>query len=99
MNSLQWWSYSKTIARLKNMSEETGVQLMEVPPAYTSQTCPECGFRDRDNRHGLEFRCLKCHYTNNSDYVGAINIRQRGERMIHGLLPVLSSCSEPSSNE
>ncbi|RKY82210.1 hypothetical protein DRQ07_01960 [candidate division KSB1 bacterium] len=46
MNSLQWWSYPKTIARLKNMSEETGIFLVEVSLEYTSQIYPVCSFRD-----------------------------------------------------
>lgn len=92
MNSLQWWSYPKTTAKIRSMSEETGIRLVEVPPAYTSQTCSICGFRNRNNRHGSEFRCLKCQYVDHADFVGAVNIRQRGERLIHGFNePVLST--------
>ena len=48
-----------------------------VPPAYTSQECPECGHRSKENRKGDEFKCTKCKYENQSHKVGAINIGRR----------------------
>lgn len=50
-----------------------------VPPHYTSQTCPSCGNVDKESRKSQsEFRCTNCNYTNNADYVGALNILGRG---------------------
>lgn len=81
MNYLQWWSYPKTVEKLKRKTEECGIGLVEVPPAYTSQTCPRCGSVHRENRpkHGEKFRCIECGYADHSDYVGAVNILRRGE--------------------
>jgi IS605 OrfB family transposase len=79
MNRVQWWSYPRTISKLQRLSEERGICMVEVPPAYTSQTCPECGFVHKENRHGDLFKCIKCAYEDHSDIVGAVNIQRRGE--------------------
>ena len=49
----------------------------QVNPAYTSQTCPACGFVHPDNRHGDAFQCLHCGYTDAADRVAAINLKAR----------------------
>jgi transposase len=83
MNHVQWWSYPKTIQKLKRLSEERGIRLVEFPPAYTSQTCPECGSVDKENRHGDVFKCTRCAYEGHADVVGAINVQRRGEVTIN----------------
>ena len=56
-----------------------GGRVIYVPAAYTSQTCPVCGYRDKKNRESQAvFKCKNCSYTNNADVVGALNVRQRG---------------------
>jgi len=50
--------------------------LMSVPvavvnPAYSSTTCPECGFVERRQRHREMFRCWRCGYTQNADFVAS----------------------------
>ncbi len=49
----------------------------QVNPAYTSQTCPQCGFVDNKNRNGDRFICNFCGYEDYADRVGALNIRSR----------------------
>ena len=49
----------------------------QVNPAYTSQTCPACGFVHRDNRHGDAFKCLHCGHTDVADRVAATNLEAR----------------------
>ena len=83
MDRVQWWSYPRTVSKLQRLSEERGIRLVEVPPAYTSQTCPQCGSIHKENRQGDVFKCLDCSYEGHSDIVGAINIRARGEVMLH----------------
>ena len=83
MDRVQWWSYPKTRSKLQRLSEERGIGLVEVPPAYTSRTCPRCGSTHEKNRQGDVFKCLDCAYEGHSDVVGAINIRARGERLVH----------------
>jgi len=83
MDRVQWWSYPRTISKLQRLSEERGISLVEVPPAYTSRTCPKCGSKHEKNRQGDFFKCLDCAYEGHSDIVAAINIRARGERLVH----------------
>lgn len=58
---------------------ERGVQLVKVPPAYTSQTCSECGVVDAENRKTqARFRCLSCGHEENADVNAAKNILRLG---------------------
>ena len=60
--------------------EWRGGELVAVPAAYTSQTCPNCGHVSAENRKTQEvFRCLRCCYGNHADLVGAINILRAGQ--------------------
>jgi len=65
-----------------------GGVLLAVPPHNTSRTCPCCGHISKDNRcTQAQFRCVDCGYTNNADVVGAINVLERGYRLL--------ACGEP----
>ena len=60
-----------------------GGMLFAVPPQYTSQTCPCCGHVSADNRQTqARFACVECGYENNADVVGAINVKERGHRLL-----------------
>ena len=60
-----------------------GGMLFAVPPHYTSQECPECHHVSADNRQTqAKFVCVKCHYENHADHVGAINVEERGHRLL-----------------
>jgi len=60
-----------------------GGEVIFVDPKYTSQTCPECAHKSKDNRQTQSrFECAACGYTNNADYVGALNILARGHRVL-----------------
>lgn len=60
-----------------------GGMLFAVPPHHTSQTCPCCGHVSKDNRQTqARFACVGCGYENNADVVGAINILERGHRLL-----------------
>jgi len=70
--------------------EWNGGLLVEVPAAYTSQTCPNCSHVAAENRlTQAMFNCVQCGYENNADVVGAMNILERGLR--------LSACGEEGS--
>ena len=65
---------------------ERGARLVEVPPAYTSQTCSACGCVDPANRISqARFVCQACGYTENADINAAKNILRRAD---HPLKPV-----------
>jgi putative transposase len=57
--------------------------LLAVPPHNTSRTCPCCGHVSKDNRlTQAKFLCVDCGYENNADVVGAINVLERGYRLL-----------------
>ena len=71
----QGWSMFATMLRYK--LAERGGQLVEVDPAYTSQTCAKCGSIDRANRQDqATFSCVACGHTDNADVNAARNIHQ-----------------------
>lgn len=56
-----------------------GGKVIDVPPQYTSQTCPVCGCVKPGNRRSQEvFRCLECGHQDNADFVAACNILAAG---------------------
>ena len=60
-----------------------GGMLLAVPPHNTSRTCPCCGHISKDNRQTqAKFLCVDCGYDNHADVVGAINVLQRGNRLL-----------------
>ena len=60
-----------------------GGMLFAVPPQYTSQTCPCCGHVSADNRQTqARFACVACGYENHADVVGAVNVLERGHRLL-----------------
>ena len=59
---------------LNNKCEENGVYLTFIDPKYTSVTCPMCKHVDKLNRDKEKFKCVKCGYKQDADYVGALNI-------------------------
>lgn len=57
--------------------------LLAVAPHNTSRTCPCCGHISKDNRQTqAKFSCVDCGYENHADVVGAINILERGYRLL-----------------
>ena len=69
-----------------------GIKVVRVNPAYTSQTCSECGFVSRKNRKGERFSCLQCGKKLHADVNGARNILLKGLRLC-----LTGKTSEPCS--
>lgn len=60
-----------------------GGDVLAVPARNTSRTCPACGHVSADNRQTqAKFACVDCGYKNNADMVGAINVLERGHRLL-----------------
>jgi len=77
----QGWGMFKTFLEYKQLW--SGGQVLFVDPKYTSQTCPVCQHRSKDNRQTqAEFECVECHHTSHADVVGAINVLGRGHRLL-----------------
>lgn len=73
------WSFQQLGAFLAYKARRAGVPLVEVDPRYTSQTCAECGHRDKRNRPNQEiFCCRLCGVVAHADHNAARNIAQRG---------------------
>ena len=78
MNKLQRWSYPKVISKLERMTEEQGINLEKVSPAYTSQTCSYCGVVDRNSRRDSVFLCTACGTNLDADFNASRNVMRRG---------------------
>jgi putative transposase len=60
-----------------------GGDVLAIPPRNTSRTCPACGHVSAENRQTqARFACVECGYENNADLVGAINVLERGHRLL-----------------
>ena len=60
-----------------------GGVVLAVPPHNTSRTCPRCAHVSKDNRlTQAKFLCVDCGYENHADVVGAINVLERGHRLL-----------------
>ncbi|MFA5135318.1 MAG: transposase [Patescibacteria group bacterium] len=81
------WTYRQVVGRLEQISQENGIFLVKINPAYSSQTCPKCNAVHRDNRKGENFLCTSCGYSNDSDVVGAENILERTLRLLRSWSP------------
>ena len=64
--------------QLAYKSDWHGRTLVSVDPKYTSQTCSECGHKEKDNRLSqAKFVCLSCRVEQNADVNAAKNILAR----------------------
>lgn len=60
---------------------ERGGTLIKVNPAYTSQTCSDCGTIAKESRESqASFRCIACGHIENADCNAAKNILLAGTR-------------------
>ena len=63
---------------LREEAAKLGIPTVSVPPQGTSQTCPRCGDRHRNNRESQAvFRCRNCGLKAHADWTAAVIIRNR----------------------
>jgi len=72
----QAWGQLFSILEYKLLERKS--MLVKVNPMFTSQTCSVCGHVDKKSRHGEEFCCTSCGYTEDADTNAAKNIQSRG---------------------
>ena len=73
------WSYTELQLFIQYKAEAKGKCVVLVNPKYTSQRCSKCGFVDKQNRHGLGFRCGNCGFSLNADLNASRNIGVLGK--------------------
>jgi putative transposase len=71
------WVYARMINWIGLKAQENRVRLAKEPPAYSSQCCPQCLHTEKDNRKGEDFKCLRCGYIADADFVGSCNMLLR----------------------
>jgi len=77
------WSMARGMLEYK--AAWSGVMLVAVPPAYTSQACSACGFTDAGNRPSqARFVCLACGHAEHADRNAAKNILRRAQEQLGG---------------
>lgn len=60
--------------KLADLTENHGIEVHSINPAYTSQQCSGCGLSINKNRKGSSFRCIHCGKTLHADVNAARNI-------------------------
>ncbi len=66
------WAFYQLKEFLSYKALVAGVPLVLVDPAYTSQTCHQCG--EHGIRNGKSFKCPVCGWSGDADFNGAKNI-------------------------
>jgi len=69
---------SKIPQRMDTKQKKKGFRIEKKNPACTSIECPRCHNVDEKNRKDqAHFKCTRCGYKGNADYVGSVNTRDR----------------------
>ena len=77
--SLLEQGHAETVRQLSSKLGWLGGDLVKVPAAYTSQTCPQCGHVCPENRPTRDrFQCVACGHSGHADTVAATNILAAG---------------------
>ena len=82
------WSFSQLRSFLEYKCKINGIQLVAINPAYTSQTCYNCGHIGI--RKGKHFRCRHCGNVADADINAALNIATWGYVNTHKRWELLS---------
>jgi IS605 OrfB family transposase len=70
------WSFSQLRTFIGYKAQAAGIPVVLVDPKYTSQTCAECGHREKANRTSQSgFSCKACGHESHADLNAARNIR------------------------
>ena len=81
--TLHSWSFGQLQAHTAYKARRVGVPVLYVDPAYSSQTCPACGYVARANRPKQSvFKCGQCGLVGLPDYFAALILRDRGRAAV-----------------
>ncbi len=70
-----------------------GGRIVEVPPAWSSQTCAECDHVDAASRKGERFCCTACGHTDHADVNAARVLLARG-MLVLAVEPTVNVCGD-----
>jgi len=77
---LSTFPYRRFITYIDYKFYERGLKVIEVNARKSSITCPVCGYIDKRNRIDKEvFRCRRCNFTFNAQYVACLNLFSRSD--------------------
>jgi putative transposase len=77
--ALHSWAFAQMGSFLEYKAFRSGVPLIYVNPAYTSQTCNACGNVDKGSRiDQATYKCCACGVVAHADVNAALNIADRG---------------------
>lgn len=82
------WAFYQLRSFLEYKCKVAGIKIVAIPPAYTSQTCHECGHIGI--RNGKHFRCTHCGNVLDADINAAKNIATWGYVNTHERWELLS---------
>ena len=69
------WTYYDLQQKIISKAKENGIEVILIPPAYTSQRCSKCGNVDKESRKTRDdFQCVECGHKENADINAAKNI-------------------------
>ena len=71
---LHQWAFGKLTDLITYKAKQVGIKVRQINEAYTSQTCPSCGERNKPSNR--TYKC-GCGFTYHRDGIGAYNIRQK----------------------
>jgi putative transposase len=73
------WAFGHLRDCIEYKAKRAGIPIVAIDPAYTSQTCYQCGVIDKRNRKSQsEFRCIACGHEAHADENAARNIAGKG---------------------
>jgi IS605 OrfB family transposase len=90
---LHSWPFAQLLEFIKYKARLAGVEVIEIDPRKTSQTCSRCGHCERGNRpRQAIFRCKACGYMIHADLNAARVIAAGGASSVGvgGVTPPLS---------
>ncbi|MDE7345317.1 MAG: transposase [Muribaculaceae bacterium] len=82
------WPFAQLRSFIEYKGKRAGVNVIAIPPAYTSQTCSKC--LHIGTRNGKSFRCTHCGFVADADYNAACNIATWGYVSAHERWDILS---------
>ena len=89
---LHQWSFAKITNMITYKAKAVGIEVDTQDEAYTSQTCPSCGHKNKPT--GRVYKCSQCKWEGHRDVVGASNILTKYQGWLFN--PVVGAVVSPT---